>query len=80
MTYVLIAQFTADMIKPFAEVGWPGIFLWVVVSRFDRMERALTDLSSALWANLAANPSSEELVKEEARKRLAKIESAKSKS
>ena len=56
-----------------AQVGWPGLVLWIVVRALDRIEHSLKGLSKALWMDLASRPHADEFVKQEARRMLAKM-------
>jgi len=72
----LLAQI-AEVSELVAKVGWPGVVLWVVVTRLDRIEHAMKDFSAALWLDLASRPGSEDSLKQKAQERVAQLKNEK---
>lgn len=56
-----------------AQVGWPGLVLWIVVRSLDRIEHSVKGLSKALWMDLASRPHADDFVKNEAKRMLSRM-------
>ena len=56
-----------------AQVGWPGLVLWIVVRSLDRIEHTMKGLSKALWMDLASRPHADAFVKNEAKRMLSRL-------
>lgn len=73
----LLAQVTYEnSVGLVSQIGWPGLILYIVVTRLDRLEHTLKGLSKALWMDLASRPYTDIIIKDIARAEISKMESS----
>jgi hypothetical protein len=69
-----VAQVVGDYGQLMGQYGFAGMLCWVIVKRLDRIEHVVAGLSKALWFDIAARPSADKFIKDQAKKVIAEME------